>query len=168
MSNVQGVVGMVWRRLDDTTKHCLYDKRHERGGGNKQIDIGSTVELHKFLGIPLPPANQEFRFDVQSSDRSMATIAAELNVRGISRRKTWRLKNQNKDGMRPAEWKPGFRLPLASQDVPDGFLLILKKEDGTFHARVLFDEELGQMPEPLGDLMRSSRDNPRSSSGMWS
>lgn len=163
------VEAMVWHRLDPTTLHALYDQRHERGGGNKQIDFGITIPLHDFLGVPKPVENQRFTVPVHSSDESVVQLPLELNVRGQkSVRTTWRLINQNKAGSCPAEWRPGGpRLPADIQAVPDGFLLLLRDTSKKIHARVVFRSELAKELDDLAPLVQAVLGNTKQASGMW-
>jgi hypothetical protein len=163
-----GLEALVWRRLDRTTLHALYDQRHERGGGNKHIDLGRLVPLHEFLEIPKPSPNQRFSVKVRSADDSVVNMPVELNVRGVSLRTTWRLINQNERELRPAEWHPGgARLPADVNSVPDGFLLLFRNTKKQIHARVVFRNQLASELHDLAPLLQAALDNARQSSGMW-
>lgn len=163
-----GIEAVAWRRLDKTTLHALYDQRHERGGGNKQVDFGSTVPLHELLKIDKPETNQPFTVEVHSSDKTIVEMPVELNVRGRSKRTTWRLINQNKPAYRPSEWRPGGpRLPSDMNAVPDGFLLLIRHVGGEIHARVVFRSELAAEMHDLAPLLQAALSSKRQSSGMW-
>lgn len=151
------VAAVLWRRANKASLDSLLGI----SVGQYDVRLGADPRIEEFFtGLPRRSATSlggyTLDVSVEPYDGANPIATQTLGVRYMgerSQRKDWYIRAQRPDSAYPL-WRPG-RAFTSRGAVKDDYLMLVRDDDGHFHARWIREADVGRLPPSIAAEMRS-------------
>jgi hypothetical protein len=151
---------ILWRRCEKATVDTL----HGISKGQYHIELNRDPGLEEFFkGLQRINPNADGGYDIvvpiEPFDGEPPVSAKELTIKYLGEgkvRKSWYIRSQRPDTAYEL-WRPGRGVPDTFVDGAREFILLIRDQDGHFHARWIHDDDFDKLPTIVKEALISAK-----------